>query len=194
MPVRMPSRSQTAASASSCVLPAPGPEAACRPVDLHGAGTDRDAPSWRPTATGSRGRGSPPARRRRSRHHRRDTIGDFFEDHRTRGVDDVHALAPGVGHDPGLLGQLLRRDRCAPSSRSPPSRDRSRGPARSAATAMSASVQCVAMRTIATPRSRIARMSSLVPSPGSISAAILAVAQRVDRRAHQHALVDELNP
>ena len=39
---------------------------------------------------------------------------------------------------------------------------------------MSASVQCVAMRTIDTPMSWIALMSSFVPSPGSISAAILA--------------------
>ena len=40
---------------------------------------------------------------------------------------------------------------------------------------MSASVQCVAMRMIATPRSTAARMSSTVPSPGSISAAIRAL-------------------
>ena len=39
---------------------------------------------------------------------------------------------------------------------------------------MSASVQCVATRTIDTPRSAHALMSSFVPSPGSISAAILA--------------------
>ena len=40
--------------------------------------------------------------------------------------------------------------------------------------AMSASVQCVAIRTIDTPRSAQALMSSMVPRPGSISAAILA--------------------
>ncbi len=38
--------------------------------------------------------------------------------------------------------------------------------------AMSASVQCVAMRTIDTPMSRHALMSSMVPTPGSIRAAI----------------------
>ncbi len=38
--------------------------------------------------------------------------------------------------------------------------------------AMSASVQCVAMRITETPRSRLARMSSIVPTPGSISAAM----------------------
>ena len=38
--------------------------------------------------------------------------------------------------------------------------------------AMSASVQCVAIRTTDTPMSRHARMSSIVPRPGSISAAM----------------------
>ena len=38
--------------------------------------------------------------------------------------------------------------------------------------AMSASVQCVAMRTTDTPMSRQALMSSMVPTPGSISAAM----------------------
>ncbi len=39
---------------------------------------------------------------------------------------------------------------------------------------MSASVQCVAIRTIDTPASAMYLMSSFVPTPGSISAAILA--------------------
>ena len=39
---------------------------------------------------------------------------------------------------------------------------------------MSASVQCVATRTIETPMSRHARMSSIVPMPGTIRAAIFA--------------------
>ena len=44
---------------------------------------------------------------------RRHPVGHALEHQRTRRVDDVDALAPRVGHDPGLRGQLLRRDRVA---------------------------------------------------------------------------------
>ena len=40
----------------------------------------------------------------------RHPIGDVTQDQRTRRVDDIDALAPGVGHDPRLDCQLLRRD------------------------------------------------------------------------------------
>jgi hypothetical protein len=38
-------------------------------------------------------------------HHRRDAIADLLEDERTGRVDHVHALAAGIDHDAGLLGQ-----------------------------------------------------------------------------------------
>ena len=44
---------------------------------------------------------------------RRDPVGDALEHQRTGRVDDVDALAAGVGHDAGLGGQLLRRNRVA---------------------------------------------------------------------------------
>ena len=40
----------------------------------------------------------------------RDPVGDTLEDQRPGGVHDIDALAAGIGHDPGLLGELLRRD------------------------------------------------------------------------------------
>ena len=41
---------------------------------------------------------------------RRDPVGDALEHQRAGRVDDVDALAAGVGHDAGLGGQLLRRN------------------------------------------------------------------------------------
>ena len=40
-----------------------------------------------------------------------DAVGDVLEDQGAGGVHDVDALAAGVGHDPGLLGQLFRGGR-----------------------------------------------------------------------------------
>ena len=42
---------------------------------------------------------------------RRHPVAHAFEDQRSGGVDDVDALATGVGHDAGLGGQLLGRNR-----------------------------------------------------------------------------------
>ena len=46
-------------------------------------------------------------------HQRRDPVGDRVEHQRTGRIHHVDALAAGVGHDAGLGGQLLRRDRVA---------------------------------------------------------------------------------
>ena len=106
----MPSWSPTATNASMRVLPAPAPKRAYRAVDLHRAGARRRCTElatarprlswpWKPTCASS------PI----SATSGRDAVGDLLEDHRAGGVDDVDALAAGVGHDPGLLGEHLGR-------------------------------------------------------------------------------------
>ena len=125
--------SHTATNASIGVLPAPAPKRRVRAVDLHGAGADGEHRVGHAERRGSRGRGSRPARRRRARRRSAATRSvDLVEDQRAGRVDDVDALAAGVGHDPGLLGQRLRRLASGPSSGSRRSPGRARGRGRSA--------------------------------------------------------------
>ena len=110
MPVLTPILSNTPISASTGALPAPAPKRRHAAVDLLGAGPDGlhrvgDAQAEVLVAVeadlgvvaelGDQ---------------RRDPVGHPLEHQRAGRVDDVDALAPGVGHDAGLRGQLLRRN------------------------------------------------------------------------------------
>ena len=151
-----------------------GAEATGGPVDLHRAGPHgQDAVGnteprfswpWKPTWASS------PSSATTARH----PVRDLLEDHGAGGVDHVHALAAGVGHDPRLAGEHLGRlgvghhqeaDRLQPDLAWP---------------GRSAGWRC-RPRCSAWPPGRSRRrgrvtalMSSSVPRPGSISAAILA--------------------
>ncbi len=160
MPVRMPSLSQTATSASTACCPRRRRTGACEPsictAPARTASTELATPSprfswpWKPTCASSPSSATSAATR----------SADLLEDQRAGRVDDVHALAAGVGHDPRLLRQRLRRLASAPSSGSRRSPARARGRGRSAASEMSASVQCVAMRQI--ERAEVLRPSDVV--------------------------------
>ena len=182
MPVRMPSRSHTAASASHGVLPAPAPKRRVEPSICDGAGADRERSSWRHRARGSRGRGSRPARRRRARRRPRatrsptssriiapaeSTTYTHWQPASTM-IRACAASASGV-----CVWAIIRKPTVSrPSSRASPK----------CWIEMSASVQCVAMRTIDTPRSATARMSSFVPTPGQHQRGDLGLAWRSRRR------------
>ena len=153
-------------STSSGVLPAPAPKARVEPsICTAPARTARtllatDSPRfswpWKPTCASSPTSATSAATR----------SADLLQDHGAGRVDHVDALAAGVGHDPGLGRQRLGRLAVGHHQEARPSPARAPGPGRSAGSAMSASVQCVAIRTIDTPRSAQALMSSLVPRPG----------------------------
>ncbi len=103
---------------------------------------------------------------------RGDAVGDLIEDQRTSGVDDVDALAAGVDHDPRLLRERVRRlrvghhqeaDRLEPQLAGDPEvLDRDVG-------------LCAVGRDpqMETPASAMYLMSYFVPTPGSMSTAIL---------------------
>ena len=118
-----------------------------------------------------------------------------LEDQRAGGVDDVDALAAGVDHDPRLPGEHLGRLACGPSSGSRRSPGRARGPAPKCWSAMSASVQWVAIRADRTRRGRAPRrMSSLVPMPGQQQHGDLRALRRLGRRRDQLLLVVREKP
>ena len=106
-PVTMPSRSATAAKHSSGVFPAPAPKARvdpsiCTAPDRTARtllATDRPRFSWPWKPTWASSPSSTTSAATRSPH--------VLEDHGPGGVDHVHALAAGVGHDPGLAGEHL---------------------------------------------------------------------------------------
>ena len=190
MPVRMPSRSQTAANTSLRVLPAPAPKPRVDPSICTAPGPDGEDRVGDARSRGCRGRGSRPAHRRRPRPPRpRPAIADVVEDHRARRVDHVRALATGVDHDPGLLGERLGRHLVGHHQEADGLEARARGRARSAGSEMSASVQCVAMRTIDTPRSRHAAHVVHRADAGHHERGDLGLLGGLDGGLHQHPLV-----
>src|ERR1700735_1025115 len=109
MPVLIPSRSVTAANASTGVLPAPAPNrrvgtAICL-APARGARTrvgDAEAEVLVPV--------NPDLRVVADLGHQRgDPVADPVHDQRAGRVHHVDALGAGVGHDPRLLGEYLRR-------------------------------------------------------------------------------------
>ena len=110
MPVLTPILSNTPMSASTGALPAPAPNRRHAAVDLLGArphGLDRVGHAEPEVLVAVEADLGVVAEFGDQRGH---PVGDALEHQRAGGVDDVDALAAGVGHDAGLLGQLLRRN------------------------------------------------------------------------------------
>ena len=173
MPVLTPILSNTPMSASTGALPAPAPNR-------------RTLPSicLAPARTASTELATPEAEVLMAVEAHLGVVAEFgdqggdpvrhaLEHQGARGIDDIDALAAGVGHDPGLLGQLLRRGVWLIIRKPTVSRPRSRAKPKCWMDT-SASVQWVAIRQIDPPLPWASLMSSLVPTPGSIRKAILA--------------------
>src|ERR1700735_5042081 len=109
MPVLIPSRSVTAANASTGVLPAPAPNRRVEPsiclAPARAARTELATPSSGVSWPGKPACAAAPGAARR----RRDPVAAPVHDQRARRVDHVDALGAGVGHDPRLLRQHLGR-------------------------------------------------------------------------------------